>query len=385
MKIVKAYKYKVKPNKNIEKKFRQIAGCCRFVYNLFLNQRIQEYGTDYVCVSYYEQAMQLPALKDEYQWLKDCPSQCLQQALKDLDMAYKHFFRRCGKGEVAGFPRFHKKGVRDSFRYPQGVKVSENIVFLPKVGWLKFFKSREMEGEIKNTTVVRESDGWYVSFQTEKELDEPVHPSTSTIGVDRGVRYFGVCSDNSYIEGPVTKKYRCKLVSEQKKLARKKKGSNNWKKQKARISKLHKKIANIRNDFLHKTSTNLCKNHACIVLENLQVKNMSKSAKGTLENPGRNVKAKAGLNREILNQGWYKFQTMLEYKQKYTGGTVLYVDPKYTSQKCCRCGCKAKENRKSQECFLCIECGFSCNADYNAAVNIKKAAGQAVSACGESA
>ena len=154
MRIVKAYKYKVKSNTNIEKKFRQIAGCCRFVYNLFLNQRIQEYGTDYVCVSYYEQAMQLPALKDEYQWLKDCPSQCLQQALKDLDMAYKHFFRRCGKGEIAGFPRFHKKGVRDSFRYPQGVKVSGNIVFLPKVGWLKFFKSREMEGKIKNTTVV---------------------------------------------------------------------------------------------------------------------------------------------------------------------------------------------------------------------------------------
>jgi putative transposase len=387
MKIVKAYKYKLKTNLRVENKLNQISGSCRFVYNLFLNQRVQEYKTDYVNVNYYDQAIQLPLLKEEYPWLKEAPSQVLQQKLKDLDQAYKNFFRRCKKGEVPGFPKYHKKGIKDSFRYPQGVKVERNKVYLPKVGWLKFLKSRDIAGKIKNTTISEKCGSWYISFQTEVNVPDVIHVSTSTIGIDRGVKIFAVGSDNTEINfNSNIDKYYNQLKFEQRKLARKKKFSSNWTKQKDKISKMHNKIANIRNDFLHKESTKLSKNHAVIVLEKLKIKNMSKSAKGTIEEPGRNVKAKSGLNRVILKQGLYTFQSMLEYKQKYSGGAVIYVNPKNTSTTCSVCGHISKENRVSQSTFSCKKCGFSANADYNAAKNIKdRAVGQTVPACGESA
>jgi putative transposase len=286
MKIVKAYKYKLKTNLRVENKLNQISGSCRFVYNLFLNQRVQEYKTDYVNVNYYDQAIQLPLLKEKFEWLKEVPSQALQQKLKDLDQAYKNFFRRCKKGEAPGFPKYHKKGIKDSFRYPQGVKVEGNKVYLPKVGWVNFYKSRDITGAIKNTTVSRKNDGWYVSFQTEINVPEPIHVSTSAIGIDRGVKIFAMGSDNTEINfNSNIDKYYNQLKFEQRKLARKKKFSSNWTKQKDKISKMHNKIANIRNDFLHKESTKLSKNHAVIVLEKLKIKNMSKSASCNLCKP----------------------------------------------------------------------------------------------------
>ncbi|MEA2016005.1 MAG: transposase [Actinomycetota bacterium] len=383
MNVVKAYVYKLKTNLIIEDRFKQIAGCCRFVYNLFLNQCIQEYGTDFVSVSYYDQATQLPVLKDEFPWLGKCPSQSLQHALKDLDMAFKHFFRRCRKGEKPGFPRYHKKSDKASFRYPQGVRVKDNRVYLPKVGWVRFFKSRDIVGIIKNTTIVRKADGWYVSFQTETTIPEPEHQSKTTVGIDRGVKHFAVCSDGTFIDFPDTyDKHHKKLKVEQRKLSRKKKFSGNWYKKKDKVSELHYKLANIRNDFLHKTSTTLSKNHAVVVLEDLKVKNMSKSAKGTTDSPGTKVKAKSGLNRMILKQGLYRFQAMLEYKQQYSGGAVLYVNPKNSSLKCSKCGHVSKNNRKSQSVFKCENCGHTENADYNASVNISMAVGHTVSACG---
>jgi putative transposase len=167
LKVLKAYKYKLKVNNATENKFLQIAGSCRFVCNLFLCQRKQEYGIGYVSPNYYDQAMQLPALKEEYPWLRDIPSQVLQHTLKDLDKAFENFFRRCKNGETPGYPKFKKRGNYDSFRYPQGVKLDGSKIFLPKIGWVKFIKSREVEGKIKNVTVVKKASGWYVSIQTE--------------------------------------------------------------------------------------------------------------------------------------------------------------------------------------------------------------------------
>jgi putative transposase len=151
---------------------------------------------------------------------------------------------------------------------------------------------------------------------------------------------------------------------------------------KFKIQKLHKKIADTRRDFLHKTTSAISKNHAVVVVEDLQVKNMSKSASGTIESPGRNVKAKSGLNKSILDQGWGEFVRQLGYKLSWLGGKLLKIAPQYTSQKCSHCGCISKDNRKRQASFKCIACGFEFNADHNAALNIL-AAGHAVSACGE--
>ena len=383
--IVKAYKYKLKTNINIDQQFSQIAGCCRFAYNYFLAQRIQEYRTDFVMPNYYVQAVQLPSLKEEYPWLKEVPSQTLQQTLKDLDQAYKNFFRRVKTGGVLGFPKYKKKGVQDSFRYPQGIKVEGSRIFLPKVGWVAFHRSRDIQGKIKNVTVSKSASGWYVSIQTEQDVADATHTSTTPVGIDVGVKIFAALSNGTtYEPANSLRKLEKQLAKAQRNVTRKKKGSNNRKKQIKKLALLHEKIANTRMDYLHKASTDISKNHAVVVLEDLKVSNMSRSAKGTVDNPGKNVKAKAGLNKSILDQGWSMFRNMIEYKLKYSGGELILVNPKYTSQTCSNCGHVSKDNRKTQSNFQCIECAHELNADVNAAKNIL-AVGLTVSACGAAA
>lgn len=371
MKIVKGYKFRLKTYNNINIVFSKIAGCCRFVYNHFLIQKIDLYKFNLMTMNYVDQANQLPDLKKKFVWLKEVPSQTIQQSLKDLDQAYKNFFRRVTNGEKPGFPKFKKKGFNDSFRFPQGVKVKGSKVILPKVGTVGFYKSQEIEGKIKNTTVTREGKHWYISFQVEYEKEEPIHNSNSSIGIDMGVKNFATLSTGEKYK-PLNsfRKLENRLSTEQKKLSRKIKFSNNWKKQQIKVSNIHRKIANARNDYLHKISTEISKNHAIVVLEDLKVSNMSKSSKGDIENPGKNVKAKAGLNKSILDQGWYTFRKMLEYKLKWLGGSIELVNPKNTSRKCHVCGCIDKMNRQTQSNFECQNCGHSENADVNAAKNI---------------
>ncbi|EKQ9616592.1 transposase, partial [Escherichia coli] len=316
----------------------------------------------------------------ETQWLKDSPSQPLQQSLKDLERAYKNFFRK-----RAAFPRFKKRGQNDAFRYPQGVKLDQenSRIFLPKLGWMRYRNSRQVTGVVKNVTVSQSCGKWYISIQTESEVSTPAHPSASMVGLDAGVAKLATLSDGTVFE-PVNsfQKNQKTLARLQRQLSRKVKFSNNWQKQKRKIQRLHSCIANIRRDYLHKVTTTVSKNHAMIVIEDLKVSNMSKSAAGTVSQPGRNVRAKSGLNRSILDQGWYEMHRQLEYKQLWRGGQVLAVPPAYTSQRCAYCGHTAKENRLSQSKFRCQVCGYTANADVNGARNIL-AAWHAVLACGE--
>lgn len=213
-------------------------------------------------------------------------------------------------------------------------------------------------------------------------MASPIHHSTTDIGIDMGVSKLFALSDETNI-APLNsfKEHQEKLTKLQKRLAKKKKFSNSWQKQKRKIQRLHTKIANCRKDYLHKSTTELSKSHAMIVIEDLQVSNMSKSAKGNIEQPGKNVKAKSGLNRAILDQGWFEARRQLEYKQLWRGGNVVAVAPQYTSQKCSECAHVDKGSRLSQEKFCCTQCGFKANADTNAAKNIL-AAGHAVLAGG---
>lgn len=201
------------------------------------------------------------------------------------------------------------------------------------------------------------------------------------VGLDAGVTLFATLSDGTMFE-PVNafRASAAKLAKYQRRMSRKVKFSNNWKKAKARITKLHQRVAHTRNDFLHKTSNIISKNHAMIVIEDLKVTNMSKSAAGTIDAPGRSVKAKSGLNRSILDQGWGEFRRQLEYKQSWLGGEVLAVNPRNTSRTCPACGHVSAENRKTQSSFECVECGYAENADLNAAINILRA-GHARLAC----
>ncbi|HBN7054804.1 TPA: transposase [Escherichia coli] len=382
MKRLQAFKFQLRPGGQQEREMRRFAGACRFVFNRALARQNENHEVGNKYIPYGKMASWLVEWKNatETQWLKDAQSQPLQQSLKDLERAYKNFFRK-----RAAFPRFKKRGQNDVFRYPQGVKLDQvnSRIFLPKLGWMRYRNSRQVTGVVKNVTVSQSCGKWYISIQTESEVSTPVHPSASMVGLDAGVAKLATLSDGTVFE-PVNsfQKNQKKLARLQRQLSRKVKFSNNWQKQKRKIQRLHSCIANIRRDYLHKVTTTVSKNHAMIVIEDLKVSNMSKSAAGTVSQPGRNVRAKSGLNRSILDQGWYEMRRQLEYKQLWRGGQVLAVPPAYTSQRCACCGHTAKENRLSQSKFRCQVCGYTANADVNGARNIL-AAGHAVLACGE--
>ena len=270
--------------------------------------------------------------------------------------------------------------MNDGIRFPQGFKIlckdlhnkiDNRRIFLPKIGWIGFHKSCAIAGEIKNITITNRGGGWYASIQVEQVIAIARHPSDSEIGIDAGVKCFAAFSDRTMIQGVHSfRKHEAALAMEQRKLARKKRGSNNWKKQRGEIAKLHHTISNVRSDYLHKLSTEISKNHAKVYVEGLQIRNMSASARGSIEEPGSNIKAKAGLNKSILDQGWFEFRRQLDYKLFWKGGLLVEVNPRHTSQRCSRCGYTAKENRASQALFRCQACGYKENADVNAAKNI---------------
>ena len=305
--------------------------------------------------------------KKVFPWLEDYHSQVLQQSLKDLDSAFKNFFQK-----RASFPKFKKKGVKESFRFPQGCKLEQhnNRLYLPKIGWVRYRNSRNVVGEIKNVTVRKKCGRFYVSIQTELEVEIHQHQGRE-IGIDMGIIRFATLSNGEYFE-PLNafKTYKGKLAKLQRRLKNKVKFSKNWQKLQAKIAKLHHKIANCRKDFLHKISSTISKNHAMIYVEDLQVSNMSKSAKGTVEQPGTNVAQKSGLNRAILDQSWSEFRRQLDYKAQWQGGALVAVPPQNTSRTCPCCGHTDKENRLTQAKFECIECGYSENADVVGAINI---------------
>ena len=384
MLIRKAYKYKLKTTPDIEQKLVNFSGQTRFVWNKVLALCLSRLDDKQKLLWYNEAAYWLTLWKssDDFGFLKDCHSQVLQQKLKDLDKAFRDGFDKTQP--LKRLPVFKKKHQSNSFRYVQGFKIDNKRFYLPKIGWVGFFKSQAIQGKPKNITISKQADGWYASVQVELDISTE-SKARSAIGIDLGITLFATGSDGQQIR-PVNagKRYADRLSKLQRQLAKKEKFSQNWRKQKTKISKIHLKIKNSRHDFQHKASTALSKNHALIVVEDLRVVNMSKSAKGAVEQPGRNVKAKAGLNKAILEQGWSEFVRQLEYKTSWQGNQVHKINPRYTSQQCNECGYTEKDNRLSQSDFQCKSCGHKTNADLNAAKNIL-AAGLAVLACGEEA
>jgi IS605 OrfB family transposase len=383
MQIKKAYQFRLKTTAEIEHRFLQFAGACRKAWNKILEISLMRLENKQGILWYHEADFWVKLWKrsEEYQFLKECPAQLLQQKLKDLDKAFRDGFD--SSQPLKRLPTWRKLGKHDSFRYPQHFTLENRRVFLPKIGWVGFFKSQAIPGTAKNVTITRKGKHWYISVQVEQENLSSKTEATSALGVDLGIAKFAALSNGDYIESiHPFKTHTDKLVKLQRQLAKKKKFSSNWKKQLEKIRTCHRKIANVRLDFLHKASTTLSHNHAMIVVEDLKITNMSKSAKGTIDRPGKQVKAKSGLNKSILDQGWGEFKRQLSYKLGWLGGIFLKVCPQYTSQRCSACGFTSKENRVSQSIFNCISCSHTENADTNAAKNIL-AAGHAVLACGE--
>ena len=334
---LQAFKFALQPNGEQLRNLRQFAGSCRFVYNKGLALNLERYEKKEKRLGYAGLCALLPNWKMEHQFLSEVPAQALQQALQNLERAYTNFFQK-----RADFPKFKKKGQRESFRVPQGFEVDNGNgrVKVPKMGWMRYRKSQEVLGEAKNITISESGGKWFVSIQTEREVTTPQHPSTSAVGMDWGVVNFVTLSNGEVVgQCQPLKKLLPKLAKLQRRMARKIKFSKNWRKAKARVAKLHSKIANIRKDFLHQSSKDISKNHAVVFVEDLQVKNMSASNRGTKAKPGKRVAQKSGLNRAILD-----------------------ASPLAT--------------------FVCVECGYSAPADYVGAVNIKEA-GFALLACSQ--
>ena len=330
MQILKAFKFELIPNGAQVRKMKQFCGCSRFVFNRALAYQNEQYQKDNSFkFSYAKIANLLPEWKRELVWLKDCHSQVLQQSLKDLEASFKNFFAK-----RSDFPKFKRKGEKDSFRFPQGCKLEQqnNRIYLPKIGWVRYRNSRAISGSLKNVTVSQKCGKWYVSIQTEFETETP-KPNGGEIGIDMGIVRFATLSNGEYFE-PINafKNLKGKLAKLQKRFKNKTKFSKNWQKLKAKIAKLHHKISNIRKNYLHQISSQISKNHAIVYVEDLQVANMSKSAKGNAEQHGKNVKQKSGLNRAILDQSWAEFRRQLAHKLAWNGGFLFAVPPQNTSR-----------------------------------------------------
>ena len=381
MQRLQAYKYELWPDGQQERQMRRFAGSCRFVFNKALALQKERYEQGEKKLGYAGMCKLLTEWRNttETAWLADAPVHPLQQSLKDLERAYANFFAK-----RADFPRFKKKGQSDSFRYPDPKQIkldqANSRLFLPKLGWLRYRNSREVLGTVKNVTVSQSCGKWFVSIQTEREVEQPL-PQGGAIGIDMGIARFATLSDGtSYAPLNSFKRHETALRKAQQTMSRKTKFSKNWKKAKARIQRIHSRIGNARRDYLHKATTTISKNHAMVCIEDLQIRNMSKSAAGTADAPGRNVRAKSGLNKSILDQGWFEFRRQLDYKLAWNGGYLIAVPPQNTSRTCPCCSHVSADNRQTQARFACVECGFEDNADVVGAINVLRA-GHARFAC----
>jgi putative transposase len=367
-----------------------VGAVCRAVWNTGLEQR-REYRRRGAFISYVEQARQVAEAKKDpaCAWLSDAPSHTLQQTLRDLERACKTH----GTWRVRWRSKTH---TAPSFRFPdpnhlvvRRLNRRWGEVRLPKFGPVRLRWTRPLGGIIRNATVSRDGGCWYISFCVEDGVAGVAPNGRPPVGLDRGVAVAVATSDGDLHDRAfVTPGETVRLRRLQQRLARSQRthGRNRRSKRRdavrAQLGRLHARVRARRADFAAQTAVRLARCHGLVVVEDLRVKNMTASAKGTTDQPGRNVRAKAGLNRAVLSKCWGGFLLKLEHAARYHGATVVKVNPAYTSQTCNACKHVAPDNRDSQAVFRCVACGHQAHADVNAARNIL-AAGLAVTGRGD--
>jgi IS605 OrfB family transposase len=369
-----AYKFRLYPTRKQCERLQWMLDRCRELYNAALQERRDAYRMVGKSITYYDQANQLPEIKQDREEYQEIHSQVLQDVLRKVDKAFKAFFARCKRGDTPGFPRYKGRNQFDSFTYPQGgySLTHYSRITLSKIGSIKVKLHREIKGTIKTCTIKREGEGWYVVFACEVE-HEPLEASDEAVGIDLGLLHFATLSDGSTIENPrYYRKAEKKLERLQHSLSRKKCGSTHRKKATKAVAKAHRKVANQRRDFLHKASHSLVHSYGLIVFEDLQPTTMSKRPKPKQDEQGNYVpngaSAKGGLNKSLVDAGWAMFQQFCTYKAANAGRSVLLVNPKYTSQVCSGCGTVKKKTL--EERWHSCECGAELDRDHNAALNI---------------
>lgn len=363
-------KFRIYPNESQKILLAKTFGCTRLIYNIMLDRRITAYKNENISLSCYDCSKMITQLKKlpEYEFLKEVDSSALQASNEYLDRAYKNFFRN-----KKGFPKFKKKQSKQSFTTKDSkgtFKVINNHIKLPKLGLVKFAKSREIRGRIKTVTLSKSITGkYYMAVTTDYELSdtEKWAKVQKSVGLDLGLSHFVTTSNGEKIENPRNfNKYQEKLAKEQRILARRKykakqlgkslADSKNYQKQKLKVAKIYEKMTNARKDFQHKLSTNIVKNHDIICTETLNIKNMVKN---------RN------LAKSISDVAWGSFLQMLEYKSKLHGRDFRQVARNFASTQICHnCGVKDEPKPLSVREWKCKTCQKVHDRDINAAINI---------------
>ncbi len=376
-------RYRLLPTLAQEAVLRDHCGHARYVWNLAVEQHGHWRPGRKGAPGYLEQCRQLTQARAEHPWLAAGSQTVQQQALRDFAQAMTAFF---DPGNPAGRPSWRKAGRDEGFRIVgrdrqwDVRRVSRKVgqVWVPKAGWVRFRWSRTVPPDAKSYRVTMDRAGrWHVAFAV-IPAPVPAPGNGQTVGIDRGVAVAAALSTGELLHAPgLTARERTRLRRLQRRLARAKRGSNRRGRVKCAIARLRARETDRRKDWAEKTSTGIARRFDMIRVEDLKIGNMTRSAKGTRENPGRNVRQKAGLNREILRSGWGLLVRRMKDKAP---GRVEKVRPALTSQRCSACGQVDGNSRESQARFVCTACGFACHADVNAARNI--AAGHAVTARG---
>lgn len=365
MKIFKSYKYRIYPDKEQCTLIQKTFGCCRFVYNnvlsyrndVFRNQK--NYIGKFECTKY-----MVDILKSEFEWLREVDKYSLQNSIFDMDIAYQKFFKKQG-----GFPKFKSKHERNrsyttNCCYPKHTVPNIEVSFerkrikLPKLKWIKAKISRTFGGRIKSVTVSQTASGkYFVSILAEEEQIE-LPKSEKSVGIDLGIKDLVITSDGKKSDNlKLIKKYEDKLSREQRKLSHKKRGSKNREKQRIKVAKIHEKIANARNDYLHKISRKLINENQVIVSEDLSVSNMVKNH---------------NLAKAISDCGWGELTRQLQYKAEWYGRTYIKIGRFIPSSQMCHVCCYQNKETKdlSVRKWICPQCGAEHDRDINAAINI---------------
>lgn len=356
--MLKGYKYRIFPTDDQKDQLQRYFGVNRLVYNLGLETKTTAYASNKKSISKYDLINQLPELKKEFDYIKECPSQILQHSLINLDTAYQNFFK--GKGQ---FPKYKNRYSKQSITFPQGYEISfkDNVIKLPKLKEIAIDYHREFKGTPKRVTLTKTVTGKYfvsILVDNEKEIPKKKIITTSTsVGIDFGIKDLAITSDGVVYENKnFFKSQQIRLRVEQRSLARKVKGSSNREKQKLKVALLQEKIRNQRTDYLHKISTELVNTYDTICIEDLAVSNMVKNH---------------CLSKAISDMGWGQLRTMLEYKSEWQGKNLVVIGRFLPSSKLCNvCGNIKKDLKLSDRTYNCDKCGYSEDRDINAGKNI---------------
>ncbi len=375
--VNKAYRYELDPNTHQRSSLHQHAGVARFAYNWGLEYRIQLFKTNHGKDRFTDAMRQhklLNSLKStQFPWMYEVSKCAPQEALRDLHRAFQNFYRGRKKGQRIGFPRFKRKGVRDSFRLTGTIRFADRKVQLPRIGKVRLKEKRDVycTGRILSATVKHRADRWFVSVTVEEEIPDPVLNGGTPVGVDLGVKTLATLSDGTVFGNPRALGRRLrKLRQLHRSLSRKKKGSKNREKARMQLARMYLRVFNIRQDTLHRLTTHLAKSHSRVVIEDLCVSGMLKNRK---------------VARAVADVGFYECRRQLEYKCQWYGSRLVVAPRTYPSSKLCsRCGCQKKELLLSEREYACEQCGLKIDRDLNAALNLVAASwSETENACGE--